>query len=66
MFFAMTARPIFLITVFVSAQVFGQLGGLMFAALLPDIMSAWSLSHSEAGWLSGIFFGAYALGVPSS
>ena len=42
----MTARPIFLITVFVSAQVFGQLGGLMFAALLPDIMSAWSLSHS--------------------
>ena len=60
----MTARPVFLITVFVIAQVFGQLGGLMFAALLPDIMSEWSLSHSEAGWLSGVFFGAYALSVP--
>jgi predicted MFS family arabinose efflux permease len=52
------------ITIFCSAQVLAQMGGLMFAALLPEFIEGWQLTHSQAGWLSGIFFGAYALSVP--
>ena len=33
-------------------------------ALLPELFAEWSLSHSDAGWLSGIFFAAYAASVP--
>ncbi len=54
----------FTITAFCATQVLAQLGGFTFAALLPTLFGEWSLSHSEAGWLSGIFFGAYALSVP--
>ena len=53
-----------IIMVFCTAQVLAQLGGFTFAALLPEFLADWSLSHSQAGWLSGIFFGAYALSVP--
>jgi MFS family permease len=56
-------RPGALIAIFCTAQVLAQLGGLMFAALLPVLMDAWQVSHAEAGWLSGVFFGAYALSV---
>lgn len=35
-----------------------------FAAVLPEISRAWSLSASEAGWIGGIYFAGYALGVP--
>jgi MFS family permease len=44
--------------------VLAQLGGFTFAALLPVFLDVWSLTHSQAGWLAGIFFGAYALSVP--
>ena len=37
---------------------------MTFAALLPAFFAEWSLSHAEAGWLSGIIFGAYAAAVP--
>ena len=59
-----TKSPLRVISVFCAAQVLAQLGGFTFAALLPTLFGDWSLSHSEAGWLSGIFFGAYALSVP--
>lgn len=53
-----------LIALYCGTQTLAQLGGFTFAALLPVFFVEWSLSHSEAGWLSGIFFGAYALSVP--
>jgi predicted MFS family arabinose efflux permease len=53
-----------LIALYCGTQTLAQLGGFTFAALLPTFFVEWSLSHSEAGWLSGIFFGAYALSVP--
>lgn len=37
---------------------------MTFVALLPVFFAEWSLSHSQAGWLSGIVFGAYAVSVP--
>ncbi len=53
-----------LIAVFCAAQTFAQLGAFAFPALLPGFFDEWRLSHTEAGWLSGIFFGAYSAAVP--
>ncbi len=53
-----------LIAVFCAAQTFAQLGAFTFPALLPGFFDIWSLSHTQAGWLSGIFFGAYSAAVP--
>jgi len=52
------------IAIFCLAQTLAQLGAFTFPALLPVFLSEWHLSHTEAGWLSGIFFGAYSLSVP--
>ena len=57
-------REIFIIAVFCLAQSLAQIGSMAFAALLPAFFAEWSLSHAEAGWLSGIMFGAYAAAVP--
>jgi len=45
------------------AQFVGQLGAFTFPALLPTFIEAWALSHTQAGWLSGVIFGVYALSV---
>lgn len=52
------------IAIFCLAQTLAQLGAFTFPALLPVFFTVWSLSHTEAGWLSGVFFGAYSLSVP--
>ena len=46
------------------AEVFTMLGFSTFAALLPSFMQLWSLSATEAGWLSGVFFVGYMGAVP--
>ncbi len=53
-----------IIAIFCLAQTLAQLGAFTFPALLPIFFGVWSLSHTEAGWLSGVFFGAYSLSVP--
>lgn len=53
----------FLIATVCSAQTLAQLGAFTFAALLPSFFREWGLTHSEAGWLSGVVFGAYAVAV---
>ena len=45
------------------AQILGMIGYSGVAALLPDFIEQWSLSHTQAGWLSGIFFVGYAASV---
>ena len=52
------------IAVFCLAQTLAQLGAFTFPALLPTFLDEWALTHTDAGWLSGIFFGAYSLSVP--
>jgi MFS family permease len=47
-----------------SAEVLTMLGVFAFPALLPAFMAEWRLSNTEAGWIAGIYFAAYALGVP--
>ncbi|MEA2061624.1 MAG: MFS transporter [Thermodesulfobacteriota bacterium] len=46
------------------AQVLGMLGVFAFPALLPDFINLWGLTNSEAGWISGIYFGGYSIAVP--
>ncbi|MBY0337176.1 MAG: MFS transporter, partial [Acetobacteraceae bacterium] len=48
----------------VTAQVLVQIGAFTLPALLPHHLAAWSLSATEAGWLIGAFFAAYAVAVP--
>lgn len=60
----MTNSPARLVAVVCTAQVFVQLGAGFWPALLPDMMTLWSLDNSEAGWITAIFFGAYMLSVP--
>jgi MFS family permease len=46
------------------AQACAQIGAFGVAALLPTLIPAWSLSNTEAGWISGIYYAAYTLVVP--
>lgn len=41
-----------------------MLGVFAFPALLPVFLAEWSLSNTQAGWLTGIYFAAYALSAP--
>lgn len=61
---AVTISGARLVAVVCTAQVFVQLGAGFWPALLPDMMGLWSLSNSEAGWITAIFFGTYMLSVP--
>jgi predicted MFS family arabinose efflux permease len=60
----MLSGPARTIAVVCAAQTLAQLGAFTFPALLPSFIDEWQLSHSEAGWLAGIFFGAYCVSVP--
>jgi predicted MFS family arabinose efflux permease len=53
-----------LVAIVCAAQVFVQIGAYFWPALLPQMMQRWSLSNSEAGWITGIFYAAYMVSVP--
>ncbi len=53
-----------LVAVVCAAQVLVQIGAFFWPALLPGMMMRWSLTNSEAGWITAIFYGAYLLAVP--
>jgi MFS family permease len=46
------------------AQLLAQIGAYAVPALLPIFIKEWSLSNTEAGWLVGIWAGAYVVAVP--
>src|SRR2546425_12761812 len=52
------------VVVMCAAQSCAQIGAFGVAALLPTLIPAWSLSNTEAGWISGIYYAAYTLVVP--
>jgi MFS family permease len=52
------------VVVICAAQGFAQIGAFGVAALIPTLIPAWSLSNTEAGWISGIYYAAYTLVVP--
>src|SRR5690348_8115755 len=45
------------------AEIFGLAGYSTVQALLPQLIAVWSLSISQAGWLTGMPFAGYMLGV---
>jgi len=45
-------------------SILSMLGSSSFSALLPEFQALWHLNNTEAGWISGIFYGGYVLGVP--
>ncbi|MGH7005443.1 MAG: MFS transporter, partial [Alphaproteobacteria bacterium] len=47
-----------------AAEIFGMLGFSAVPALLPELRSAWSLSATAAGTLTGAFFAGYMVAVP--
>lgn len=56
--------PLPLIFLICLAQVLGMAGNATFPALLPTFQAEWSLSNTEAGWISGIYYGGYVTAVP--
>lgn len=46
------------------AQATAQIGTFAVPALLPTFIDAWSLSNTEAGWITGIYYLGYTLCVP--
>lgn len=53
-----------LVAIVCAAQVFVQIGAFYWPALLPQMMRHWSLSNSEAGWITSSFYAAYMVTVP--
>ena len=53
-----------LVAIVCAAQVFVQIGAFFWPALLPQLMPRWSLTNTEAGWITAAFYGAYMLSVP--
>src|ERR1700730_9336391 len=52
-----------IVTTFVG-QVAGMAGFVSFPALQPEFQGLWTLSDSEAGFISGIYFAGYVIAVP--
>jgi predicted MFS family arabinose efflux permease len=58
------SRGAALVAVVCTAQVFVQIGAYYWPALLPGMMQRWSLSNSEAGWITSAFYATYMVSVP--
>lgn len=56
--------PLRLVILVCTAQVLAQIGAYTWPALLPGMVREWSLSNSEAGWITGLFYLAYTVSVP--
>lgn len=52
------------VAAFCLAEILGMAGFATFPALVPTFISEWGLSHTEAGWISGIYFAGYMGAVP--
>ena len=52
------------VVVLTAALILTMTGFMPVAAVLPDLFVEWNLSETAAGWLHGVYFGAYAAAVP--
>ena len=43
-----------LVAIVCTAQVFVQIGAFYWPALMPQMMRHWSLTNSEAGWITSL------------
>ncbi|MET4807727.1 MFS transporter [Limibacillus sp. MBR-115] len=62
--FPLVRSSLALTFVLTMAEVLNLIGSASFPALLPEFRSLWSLTNSEAGWISGIYHVGYISAVP--
>ena len=53
-----------LVAIVCAAQVLAQIGAYAWPALVPGRMAAWGIDNADAGWITGLFYLAYAVAVP--
>jgi MFS family permease len=53
-----------LIFIVFMAQLLAQIGAYTVPALLPTFINTWELSNTKAGWLAGVWAGAYVFAAP--
>lgn len=53
-----------LVAILCLAEVLGMLSNSTFPALIPTFVDVWDLSNTEAGWVSGVYYGGYIAAVP--
>ncbi len=46
------------------AEILGMAAFATFPALVPVFQPEWSLSNTEVGWISGVYYGGYVVAVP--
>jgi len=52
------------ILVMCAAQASAQIGAFGVAALLPALTREWGITHTEGGWITGIYYAGYTVAVP--
>ena len=57
---------VWLVLLLVATSILTMLNSSSFPALMPVLIAEWGLSNTEAGWISGIFYGGYICAVPFS
>ena len=58
------SSAVFLIFAMCMAETMGMVGIFAFPTLLPQFLEIWDLTHTEAGWINGIYFAGYTAAVP--
>jgi predicted MFS family arabinose efflux permease len=53
-----------LVLILCAAEVLTMTGVFAFPALLPTFIPEWGLSKTQAGWIAGLYFAAYAVIAP--
>ncbi len=53
-----------LVTIVCGAQILAQIGAYAWPALIPGRMAEWGIDNADAGWITGLFYLAYAVSVP--
>ena len=57
-------NPLPFVLAMCGAEILGMLSFAGFQALIPTFAAEWGLSHTEAGWISGVYFAGYVGAVP--
>ena len=60
----MTRKPVTVVTALAVALMASQIALLAVPAVIVDLTRAWSLNAAQIGWLGGIYFAGYAVGLP--
>lgn len=59
-----TRSAAFLVSAMCLAEILNMIGIFAFPALLPEFITLWDLTNTQAGWISGIYFAGYTVSVP--